>query len=172
MDGTARLWSLSKQTQSQIYVPGKATQLSPIKTLAYDDTRRVVSVGHRDGIIRQYDRKTGKKVLELGNPKEAPHAVQAMSVMGRTDFLAFATDNNIMRIWDLSEDTQHSQHALLSGVTSMLYHQSNDLLFVGNQAGEVAIWKGIEKGDEIMTGRTVMEIRKMKVSIFLVKITY
>ncbi|KAL0482854.1 hypothetical protein AKO1_014148 [Acrasis kona] len=82
-----------------------------------------------------------------------------MSVLSRTDFLTFASDNNVMRVWDLAEDVQSAQHAVQAGVTSMLYHSYNDLLFAGNASGEVTLWKGI-KSDS--SSRSIKDIYKLK----------
>lgn len=124
------------------YSPVRKTSLisaaSAVKTVAFDEARGRIIVGHLNGYIRQYEYLTGKKVMELGLPKDNP-AVQAMAVMGRSDLLIFSNENKVVRVWDLSNEQQNN--AFSSSTTSFLYDGTQDVLFSGTEEGDVQVWK-------------------------------
>jgi len=142
LDGITRLWSLSKKTQLIAYSPVRKNSVvsaaSAVKTVAFDEARGRIIVGHLNGYIRQYEYLSAKKVMELGLPKDNP-AVQAMAVMTRSDLLVFSNENKVVRVWDLSNEAQNS--AFSSSATTFLYDGSQDVLFSGTEDGDVHVWK-------------------------------
>lgn len=111
---------------------------SAVKTVAFDEARGRIIVGHLNGYIRQYEYLSGKKVMELGLPKDNP-AVQAMAVMSRSDLLIFSNENKVVRVWDLTNEQQNN--AFSSSTTSFLYDGAQDVLFSGTEDGDVQVWK-------------------------------
>jgi WD40 repeat protein len=173
LDGTVRLWSLSKRIQHKVYCIQQQQQqeqqeqlseepsTTSVTAIAYDDYMKRVIVGHMNGVIRQYDKERGTKMLELGN-KES-RQVSAMAVLTRTDFLVFSNTNDVTRVWDLSGETENSR--FLYNTTSMLYNVNNDVLFTGTGDGEVTLLKGVMNNDDLLDqqeDRKLIEIRKSK----------
>ena len=111
---------------------------SAVKTVAFDEARGRIIVGHLNGYIRQYEYLSAKKVMELGLPKDNP-AVQAMAVMTRSDLLVFSNENKVVRVWDLSNEAQNN--AFSSSATCFLYDASQDVLFSGTEDGDIHVWK-------------------------------
>lgn len=173
LDGVTRLWSLTSRAQLASYSPTAArststsvgTAASAVKTLAFDEVRGRIIVGHLNGYIRQYDYVTGKRVIELGLPNDNP-AVLTMSVMTRPDMLVFANENRVVRVWDLSNEQQST--AYIDYANCMLYDGFQDVLFSGSDDGSVFVWKCVLSTSSTAQGldeieKNFQQIRKQQI---------
>lgn len=113
----------------------------PVTTIDIDQRLNVLTVGYLSGEVSQYKIDSGERILAIGNNKES-QIVKSLSVLSQSQFIAFSNEKQIVRVWDILLEREHSRFNC-NASQKFLYSSRKDILFICTENGEIQFWKGI-----------------------------
>mmetsp|Transcript_9764 Transcript_9764/g.36389 ORF Transcript_9764/g.36389 Transcript_9764/m.36389 type:complete len:1246 (-) Transcript_9764:151-3888(-) len=130
----------SGEQKSEQFFASQSIRLSPVTKIDMDARANILTVGHLNGELRQYNLSTGVKVLALGNKKEK-QCIKSLAVLSRSQFLVFANERQIVRVWDILQERENSRFTFNTS-QCMLYTDRRDVLFLCSESGDIHLHKG------------------------------
>jgi WD40 repeat protein len=138
-NGTIKLWNMKDQKEQQLEM-----QPLPVTSLAFspDGAVLVSATGdwrnyHVPGEVRLWEVATGKVLASLpGYTSE----VKCVAIDSTGEFLATASSDRVVRLWDLARRQEVGMARLDSAGTSLAFSADSARLALGEHLGGVSVW--------------------------------
>jgi WD40 repeat protein len=168
-DGTAILWSMSKDHKGAVRMSTLRGHACGISSCAFHPTQRVFVTSSWDNTVKFWRfSENGKEAICIETLRGHRDHVLSVAFNESGSLLATGSSDGTAKLWSVSEGcTRATSVATLTGhfdVSSMVFHRSANLLATASSEGTVKLWMFLENGTAATCVKTLRENSRSQVN--------